>query len=88
MEFQHDAGRWSGLVDGAVVTALDTVDDGRVVAMVRTVTNPPFRGRGYAAEIVAHAVAEAEAAGRRVRPMCWYVEQWFDQHPEHRHLLA
>ena len=56
--------------------------------MTRTFTNPPFRGRGYAAEITAHAVGEAEAAGKRVRPMCWYVAQWFDEHPEKAALLA
>lgn len=90
MEFEHDAERhrWSGVVDGRVVTALDYADDGRVVSMTRTFTNPPFRGRGYAAQVVARAVDEAEAAGRRVRPMCWFVADWFEAHPERAHLLA
>ncbi len=90
MDFENDEQRhrWTGSVDGAVVTALDYADDGAVVSMTRTFTNPPARGHGYAAEIVAHAVDAAEAAGRRVRPMCWYVAEWFDAHPERAALLA
>lgn len=90
MEFEHDAGRhrYLGRIDGDVICSLDYADNGNVVAMTRTFTNPPFRGRGHAAEITAYAVQEAAAAGKRVRPMCWYVSQWFDDHPEHAHLLA
>ena len=90
MEIEHDTARsrYLGRIDGVVVTSLDYADDGRVVSMTRTFTNPPFRGRGHAAEITAHAVGEAEAAGRKVRAMCWYVAEWFDQHPERAGLLA
>jgi predicted GNAT family acetyltransferase len=90
VEFEHDAAnhRYLGLLDGQVVCSLDYADNGRVVSMTRTFTNPPYRGRGYAGEVTAHAVREAEAAGRLVRPMCWYVAQWFDDHPEQAHLLA
>jgi predicted GNAT family acetyltransferase len=90
MEFEHDAARsrYLGRLDGEVVTSLDYADNGSVVSMTRTFTNPPHRGHGYAGEITAHAVAEAETAGRKVRPMCWYVAQWFDEHPEKASLLA
>ena len=90
MEIEHDTARsrYLGRIDGVVVTSLDYADDGRVVSMTRTFTNPPFRGRGHAAEITEHAVGEAEAAGRKVRAMCWYVAEWFDQHPERADLLA
>ena len=90
MEFEHDAARrrYLGRIDGEVVCSLDYAENGDVVSMTRTFTNPPFRGRGYAGEITAHAVQQAEAAGKRVRPMCWYVAQWFDEHPGRAHLLA
>lgn len=90
MQFEHDEARsrYLGLLDGQVVTSLDYADDGAVVSMTRTFTNPPFRGQGHAAVITAHAVDEAEAAGRKVRAMCWYVADWFEAHPERRHLLA
>ncbi len=88
IEHRREEQRYVGLVDGAVATALDYADDGRVVSMTRTVTNPPLRGRGLAAQIVERAVDDAAAQGRLVRPMCWYVAEWFDRHPERRDLLA
>jgi predicted GNAT family acetyltransferase len=90
MEIEHqvDHDRYVGRIDGEIVCALDYADNGTVVSMTRTFTNPPFRGRGLAAEIVEHAVDEVERAGKRVRPMCWYVADWFDAHPERAELLA
>jgi uncharacterized protein len=90
VEFEHDAAahRYLGRIDGQVVTALDYADNGTVVSMTRTFTNPPFRGRGYAGELVAHAVDAVEAEGKRIRPMCWYVADWFEAHPERAALLA
>lgn len=51
------------------------------------------RGRGHAAALTAGAVEDIEtnggpAGGRRIVPMCWYVAQWFDEHPEKSALLA
>lgn len=90
MDIEHDESRsrYLGRIDGEVASSLDYADDGAVVSMVRTFTNPRFRGRGLAAEITEHAVDEAEASGRRVRAMCWYVAEWFESHPDRRHLLA
>lgn len=90
MEFEHDVirHRYLGRIDGEVICSLDYADNGQVVSMTRAFTNPPFRGRGHAAAITEHAVRQAAAAGRLVRPMCWYVAQWFDDHPEQAHLLA
>jgi predicted GNAT family acetyltransferase len=90
MEIEHDAARRRYLlkVDGQVASALDYADDGRTVSMTRTFTNPPFRRRGLAAVLVEHAVDEVAAQGKRVVPMCWYVAEWFDAHPERADLLA
>ena len=89
MDITHDeeGHRWIGSVDGQVACALDYVDAGGVIAMTHTNTDPTFRGKGYAAEVVARAVDAAEAAGRLVRPSCSYVAKWFDEHPERQHLL-
>jgi predicted GNAT family acetyltransferase len=88
IEHEADANRWVGRIDGQIVSVLDYRDNGRVVSMTRTFTNPPFRGRGLAAEVVALAVDAVAAEGKRVRPMCWYVADWFDAHPERADLLA
>jgi predicted GNAT family acetyltransferase len=90
MDIEHEAdrSRYVGRIDGQVVTVLDYADNGSVVSMTRTFTNPPFRGNGYAAVIVEHAVDAVEAEGKRIRPMCWYVADWFEAHPERAALLA
>jgi predicted GNAT family acetyltransferase len=90
MEIEHDAARQRYLLrmDGQIASALDyTVNDG-IVSMTRTFTNPPFRRRGLAAMLVERAVNDAAGQGKRVAPMCWYVAEWFDAHPERTDLLA
>ncbi|MGX1793131.1 GNAT family N-acetyltransferase [Microbacterium sp. NPDC055312] len=84
----QDAGRWTLTRDGELLSVLDYRDDGTTVAMTRAYTIPAHRGHGYAARVVAGAVAEIEARGdRRIDPVCWYVADWFDAHPDRRHLL-
>ncbi|MBF0817728.1 N-acetyltransferase [Microbacterium paludicola] len=71
-----------------LVSVLDYRDNGRTVALTRAFTNPAHRGHGYAAVITDRAVAEIEAAGdRSVLPVCWYVADWFAEHPERASVL-
>jgi predicted GNAT family acetyltransferase len=85
---ERDASRYTMRRDGVIVSAIDYNDDGRTVAFTRAFTNLPFRGNGYAGELTAFAVDDAEKSGRTVIPMCWYVADWFDEHPERSHLIA
>ncbi|UWF78585.1 N-acetyltransferase [Microbacterium sp. EF45047] len=74
--------------NGVLVSVLDYRDDGRTVALTRAFTIPAYRGKGYAAQVVAGAVADIAARGdRTVDAVCWYVAEWFADHPEYRHLL-
>lgn len=85
---EKDAQRYTLTQDETLLSVLDYRDDGRTVAMTRAFTIPTFRGKGYAAQVVAGAVADIEARGdRRIDPVCWYVAEWFDAHPEKQHLL-
>ncbi len=71
-----------------LVSVLDYRDDGRTVALTRAFTIPTFRGHGYAAVVTERAVDAIEAAGdRAVIPVCWYVGEWFEAHPERAGLL-
>ncbi|MDT0156243.1 N-acetyltransferase [Microbacterium sp. ARD32] len=85
---EKDASRYALTRDGELVSVLDYRDDGRTVALTRAFTVPAHRGYGYAAQVVAGAVADVEARGdRRVDAVCWYVADWFDAHPEKQGLL-
>lgn len=84
-----DASRYELHLDGTLASVLDYRESGGRVSLVRSFTTPPFRGRGLAGELVAFAVADIESrGGRTVVPLCWYVGEWFVQHPEKAHLLA
>ena len=86
---EKDASRCTLTRDGELVSVLDYRDDGTTVAMTRAYTIPMHRGRGYAARIVERAVAEIEKRGdRRISPVCWYVADWFADHPERAAILA
>lgn len=85
---ERDACRYTMRRDGIIVSALDYVDDGRTVSFTRAFTNLPYRGNGYAGDLTAFAVDDAEKGGRTVVPMCWYVAEWFEDHPERAHLIA
>jgi len=85
---EKDASRCTLTRGGELLSVLDYRDDGMTVAMTRAFTIPTHRGHGYAARVVAGAVAEIEARGdRRIDPVCWYVAEWFDAHPDKQHLL-
>ncbi|RBO87699.1 GCN5-related N-acetyltransferase, partial [Micrococcus sp. KT16] len=75
------------------LTRPDFRDNGAAVSLNRAFTIPVHRGRGHAAALTAGAVEDiatngGPAGGRRIVPMCWYVAQWFDEHPEKSALLA
>jgi len=86
---ETDANRYV-LRDGdELLAVLDYASNGQAISLTRAFTSPAHRGRGLAAEIVEHAVDDIERASElRVIPMCWYVGEWFDKHPERASLLT
>lgn len=90
-EFTHepDAHRYVLRIDDELTAVVDYAINGNSISFTRTYTNPGKRGRGHAAEIVAFAADDVEANTElRIVPMCWYVAQWFDKHPERASLLT
>lgn len=85
---ERDASRYTLRKGDDLVSVLDYRDDGRTVALTRAYTIPTFRGHGYAGELTDRAVTEIEQrADRLVIPVCWYVAEWFDAHPERSGIL-
>lgn len=90
-EFRNEADRdrYAMYVDGALVSVLDYRVNGDAIAFPHTYTVPAHRGHGYAGELVEHAVADVETTStKRIVPMCWFVSQWFDEHPDKADLLS
>jgi len=86
---EKDANRYV-LRDGDTLLAtVDYSSNGHAVSFTRAFTSPEFRGQGIAAQIVEYAVNDVEASSDlRIVPMCWYVGEWFDKHPERAGLLS
>ncbi|GAB3396125.1 hypothetical protein GCM10027568_29630 [Humibacter soli] len=89
-EFAHepDAHRYVLRTGGQIASVVDYTVLGDALSMTRTFTNPNLRGHGLAGKLVEFAVDDVEKnTGYHVVPMCWYVAQWFDSHPERANLL-
>lgn len=86
---EPDSHRYVLRNDGAIVCVLEYADRGAGTAFTSTVTVPHERGKGWADKLVAYAVNDVEARGAGpVIPMCWYVAEWFDRHPEKAELRS
>jgi uncharacterized protein len=86
---EPDASRYTLIIDGQLAAVADYRVNGHSISFNHTYTQPALRGRGYAAEVVGFAMDDVErTTDRRVVPMCWYVAEWFDAHPERRGLLT
>ena len=86
---EPDAKRYTLTIDGHLAALADYAVNGNSISFHHTFTQPHLRGHGYAAEVVEFAVNDVEAnSTRRIVPMCWYVGQWFDEHPERQGLLT
>jgi hypothetical protein len=90
--FEHDpdAHQYRLLKDGEVVSLADYRPDrdGTTLEFHHTFTTPAHRGNGYAALLVGQALADVQAAGRKVVPTCWFVDEYLGLHPEFADLRA
>jgi predicted GNAT family acetyltransferase len=85
----QERSRYELVIDGEVVGFADyrPAADGLVV-FPHTVVDAARRGQGLGAVLVRGALDDVQAWGGTVEPLCWYVAQFIDEHPEYRPLLA
>lgn len=75
-------------VDGELVSQAQYRIQDDTIAFPHTMTAPSHRGNGYADLLVSFAMDDVQSTStRRVLPQCWFVSDWFDQHPERTDLL-
>ena len=86
---EPDAQRYVLRIDGQIAAVADYRINGSGISFTHTYTAPPLRGLGYAGDVVEFAVNDVETTSdRHIVPMCWYVGEWFDKHPERAGLLT
>ena len=62
--------------------------DGDVLTLVHTEVEPAFEGGGLGATLVAGALDDVRARGKRIRPFCPFVAAYIRSHPEYADLVA
>lgn len=72
----------------AVVGYLDYVDEPYQVVLTHTVIPEAYSGRGYAGELVTSVLDDIRAGGKQVVPVCSYVRQFIDRHPEYADMVV
>ena len=83
-----NGGRYSHrFADGSEAEMIYVADGTDLAIITHTYTPPQHRGQGVAAALVARAVSDFRAEGRKVVPSCWFARQEFDAHPEWSDLL-
>jgi uncharacterized protein len=90
-QFSHepDSRRYVLREGNELVAILDYAINGGSISFTRTFTSPAKRGKGFAGEVVEYAVNDVESSTNyRIVPMCWYVDEWFQKHPERANLLT
>lgn len=59
-----------------------------VLEFHHTLVHPQHRGHGVAERLVAAALDDVRTLGKRVKPSCWFVDQFIVEHPEYAPLRA
>lgn len=83
----HDNHKFEITVDGEKAGFADYVDTGEQRIFHHTVIEQAFGGRGLASALIGAALADTRAAGRRIVPMCSFVEGYVTKHPEYADLV-
>jgi uncharacterized protein len=74
--------------DGQLLGVADYRIDANVVVMPHTEIVRDRRGNGLGAELVRAALDDVRASGALVRPLCWYVVEFIEEHAEYADLVA
>lgn len=87
-EESGSAGEYTIRGDGAQAELTYRLTGDGVMVLDHTGVPKAWEGRGIGARLVARAVEDARAQGRRIQPACSYAAAQFRRHPEWSDLLA
>lgn len=77
-----DAKRYELAVEGGTIVATYNLVDGGVM-ITETITPIPLEGKGHASALARHVLADIEARGLKILPVCPFFAGWLKRHPEH-----
>jgi predicted GNAT family acetyltransferase len=80
--------RYELVEHGRVVGIADYVLRGETVVFPHTEIDPAMRGRGLGSVLVKGALDDVRRSGRTIAPLCWFVAEFVEAHPEYGDLVA
>lgn len=83
----HANRRYEISIDGVRVGLAAYVDNGERRVFHHTEIDPEFGGRGLGTTLIAAALADTRAAGKRIVPTCSFVAAYAAKHAEYRELV-
>lgn len=69
---------------GDDIALIDYMLNGRNITMTHTEVPPAFEGKGIAGKLAKFALDWAAAEGYKVNPLCPYVKNYINKHPEYQ----
>jgi predicted GNAT family acetyltransferase len=84
----RDARRFEARVDDALAGYAEYRDRSGHRVFTHTVVDPAFEGRGIGGAIARDALDRARAEGLGVVPVCEFIHDWIDRHPEYADLVV
>lgn len=83
----HTQQRYEITVDGVRAGFADYVDTGTQRIFHHTEIDDEFGGRGLGSKLIAAALADTRATGRRIVARCSFVAAYANRHDEYRDLV-
>ena len=82
-----DRHRYVVSVDGVPLGTSVYSRTGDLFIFVHTEIAPAGEGRGLGSVLVREALDDVSGRGGRIVPLCPFVADWIERHPEYRHLV-
>ena len=82
----EDLRRYELVVDEAVVGIADYHVEGDTMVFPHTEITPRLRGQGYGEQLVRGALDDVRRRKSKVRPLCWFVDEFIDNNPDYADL--
>lgn len=84
----EEASRYELQIDGDVVGVADYSLNDTVMTIPHTEISPPLRGQGLGEEMVRGVLDDIRVRNQKVLPLCSFVREVMDTHPEYADLRA
>ena len=83
-----DERRYELLLDGARVGELVYRADGETLSLLHKEVDRSLEGRGLGSALVGRALDDIRSRGLRIVPLCPFVGDYIERHPEYADLVA